>query len=100
MLKLVTGLILIIAGLGGRMVLLGTNSSIALVVLGMAMCIWGVFSVLAASGERRRADQAKQKLGAPHPGTGRTGMRPPVRTPAEQAEQAGRADRIDPPVGD
>ncbi len=39
--NLLIGAFFIIGGLSGKMVLVGTNSSGALVVIGIVLCLWG-----------------------------------------------------------
>lgn len=50
MVKIVIGTIFIIGGLSGKLVLVGTNSGIALAVFGGVMIVWGIARI--ASGRR------------------------------------------------
>ena len=42
MVKIIMGVIFIIGGLSGKLVLIGTNSGVALAVFGVVLIIWGV----------------------------------------------------------
>lgn len=42
MAKIIIGAIFIVGGLSGKLVLIGTNSGIALAVLGAVMIVWGI----------------------------------------------------------
>lgn len=42
MFKIIIGLVMVIGGLSGKLVLIGTDSGVALAVLGVALIIWGV----------------------------------------------------------
>jgi predicted phage tail protein len=44
--SIVFGIIMIIGGASGKLVLIGTNSSTALVVVGVAMAAFGVFQMM------------------------------------------------------
>ena len=42
MFKIIIGLVMVIGGLTGKLVLIGTQSGVALVVLGVVMIVWGI----------------------------------------------------------
>jgi hypothetical protein len=42
MVKIIIGVVMIIGGLSGRLVLIGTNSGVALAVLGGVLVVWGI----------------------------------------------------------
>ena len=42
MVKIIIGLVMVIGGLSGKLVLVGTNSGVALAVLGVVMIVWGI----------------------------------------------------------
>ncbi|MGA2787526.1 MAG: hypothetical protein ABSF60_08360 [Verrucomicrobiota bacterium] len=42
MVKIIIGLVMVIGGLSGNLVLVGTNSGAALAVLGGALIVWGI----------------------------------------------------------
>lgn len=48
MAKIIIGAIFIIGGLSGKLVLVGTNSGIALAVFGAVLIVWGVARVAAS----------------------------------------------------
>jgi hypothetical protein len=48
---IVIGVVLIVCGLSGEFVLRGTDSSLAIIVVGIAVAIWGVFRLIQ---ERRK----------------------------------------------
>ena len=48
----VIGILLIVAALSGKFTLLFTNSSIALVVVGVALAGWGAFQIITSRKER------------------------------------------------
>ena len=50
MAKIIIGIVFIIGGLSGKLVLVGTDSGIALAVFGGVMVVWGVARL--ASGRR------------------------------------------------
>jgi hypothetical protein len=52
MTKIIIGIIMIVGGLSGKLVLVGTDSGIALAVVGVGMIIWGIARI---AGSRRRA---------------------------------------------
>jgi len=43
--NIIIGLVFIVGGLSGRLALIGTNSGIALAVLGVILVIWGIVQV-------------------------------------------------------
>lgn len=53
MVKILIGIVFIIGGLSGKLVLIGTNSGMALAVVGVGMIIWGIARLMAA----RKAQQ-------------------------------------------
>jgi hypothetical protein len=42
MFKIIIGLVMVVGGLTGKLVLIGTQSGIALAVLGVVMIVWGI----------------------------------------------------------
>lgn len=42
MIKIIIGIVFIIGGLSGKLVLIGTNSGVALAVLGAVLVVWGI----------------------------------------------------------
>jgi hypothetical protein len=42
MIKIIIGLVMVIGGLSGKLVLVGTDSGVALSVLGGALIVWGI----------------------------------------------------------
>jgi hypothetical protein len=42
MIKIIIGLVMVIGGLSGNLVLMGTNSGVALAVLGGILIAWGI----------------------------------------------------------
>jgi hypothetical protein len=42
MIKIIIGLIMVVGGLSGKLVLIGTQSGTALAALGVVLIIWGV----------------------------------------------------------
>ena len=50
MTKIIIGAIMIIGGLSGKLVLVGTDSGIALAVVGVGMVIWGIARVMKSRG--------------------------------------------------
>jgi len=100
--KLLIGIVFIIGGLGGGMVLRGTESGIALAVVGLVFCIWGGVEVMSDRKtavprgrrvvvSRRPGAAAKRKPGLPGRSLAsrRTApLRPPTRTqpPSEESE--------------
>lgn len=45
MVKIILGAVFIIGGLSGKLVLIGTNSGVALAVLGAVMVVWGIVRI-------------------------------------------------------
>jgi len=41
--NIIIGIIFILGGASGKMALIGTDSSAALVVVGVGLCLWGIF---------------------------------------------------------
>jgi hypothetical protein len=58
--KIILGVIFIIGGLSGQMVLRFTNSSEALVVVGVGLVVWGIVEVV-----RRRSAKSSGSTGRP-----------------------------------
>ena len=52
MIKIIIGIVFIVGGLSGKLVLIGTNSGVALAVLGAVMVVWGIIN-LVRRGQRR-----------------------------------------------
>jgi hypothetical protein len=52
--QIIVGAVCVGAGLSGKFVLLGTQSSIPLVVIGAAVAAYGVFRIVRERRERRR----------------------------------------------
>ena len=48
MVKIIIGLVMIGGGLSGKLVLVGTNSGVALAAVGAGMLAWGIFNVVKA----------------------------------------------------
>ena len=48
MIKIILGVVFIIGGLSGKLVLIGTNSGVALAVVGVGMVIWGIARIAAS----------------------------------------------------
>jgi hypothetical protein len=46
MVKIIIGLVMVIGGLSGKLVLVGTHSGVALAALGAVLIAWGVFNVV------------------------------------------------------
>jgi hypothetical protein len=46
MLKIIIGLVMLIGGLSGKLVLVGTNSGVALAVLGGILIVWGIVKMI------------------------------------------------------
>jgi hypothetical protein len=47
--NIIIGLIFLIGGLSGKLALIGTNSGVALAVVGGALIIWGITQVVRGS---------------------------------------------------
>ena len=56
MVKIIIGLIMIIGGLSGKLVLVGTNSGVALAILGAALVVWGIVRMV---GQRQGGNNTK-----------------------------------------
>ena len=56
--SLVVSLVLIIGGLSGQLVLRGTNSSIALVVVGFGLLIWNIYALATHKKEKQEEQEA------------------------------------------
>jgi hypothetical protein len=50
MVKIIIGLVMVIGGLTGKLVLIGTNSGVALAAFGAVMIVWGIARI--ASGRK------------------------------------------------
>jgi len=48
MVKIIIGLVMVIGGLSGKLVLIGTDSGVALAGLGVVLIIWGIARMVAA----------------------------------------------------
>ncbi len=48
MVKIIIGVVMVVGGLSGKLVLVGTNSGLALAVLGCAMIVWGIVRMTAS----------------------------------------------------
>lgn len=46
MLKIIIGLIMVVGGLSGKLVLVGTHSGLALAAVGVGMIVWGVVRLI------------------------------------------------------
>jgi hypothetical protein len=46
MVKIIIGLVMVIGGLSGKLVLVGTQSGLALAGLGVVMIIWGIARIM------------------------------------------------------
>lgn len=46
--NIILGIIFIIGGASGKLVLIGTDSSTALMVIGAGLCLWGIFQLVKA----------------------------------------------------
>jgi hypothetical protein len=46
--KIIIGLVMVVGGLSGKLVLIGTQSGVALAVLGVVMIVWGIARVAAS----------------------------------------------------
>ncbi|MDR1794126.1 MAG: hypothetical protein LBR25_01835 [Erysipelotrichaceae bacterium] len=65
LLNFIAGVLLIIAGASGQMVLRGTNSSFALIILGVVVAAFGSFQMFAANSQKQKyaaqVEAAKQQ---------------------------------------
>ena len=50
--NIIIGIVFVIGGLSGRLALLGTNSSLAITVLGAGLIVWGGYKMI----QRRARD--------------------------------------------
>ena len=48
MVKIIIGLVMVIGGLSGKLVLIGTDSGVALAGLGAVLIVWGIARMIAA----------------------------------------------------
>ena len=48
MVKIIIGIVMVIGGLSGKLVLIGTDSGVALAGLGVVLIIWGIARMVAA----------------------------------------------------
>jgi len=48
MVKIIIGVVMVIGGLTGKLVLIGTQSGVALAVLGAVMIVWGIARIVAS----------------------------------------------------
>ncbi|HTR41886.1 MAG TPA: hypothetical protein VMH87_09750 [Pseudomonadales bacterium] len=46
MVKIIIGIVMIVGGLSGKLVLIGTQSGTALAVLGAVLIVWGIFNLV------------------------------------------------------
>jgi hypothetical protein len=46
MVKIIIGLVMVVGGLSGKLVLIGTNSGVALAVLGAVLIVWGILKLV------------------------------------------------------
>jgi uncharacterized membrane protein HdeD (DUF308 family) len=46
MISIIIGIVMIIGGLSGKLVLIGTNSGVALAVLGAVLVVWGIIKIV------------------------------------------------------
>ena len=51
MVNIIIGIVFVIGGLSGKLVLIGTESGVALAVLGGVMALWGVFRMVSGGAE-------------------------------------------------
>jgi hypothetical protein len=48
MVKIIIGIVMVVGGLSGNLVLIGTNSGVALAGLGVVLIVWGIARMVAA----------------------------------------------------
>ena len=48
MVKIIIGLVMVVGGLSGKLVLIGTDSGVALAGLGVVLIVWGIARIVAA----------------------------------------------------
>ncbi|HIA04716.1 MAG TPA: hypothetical protein EYN06_01675 [Myxococcales bacterium] len=67
MINIVIGIIFVVGGLSGKLVLIGTDSSIAIIVLGVGLLIYGGVQKFGGKGHGDKAiyDALKEDSGAP-----------------------------------
>jgi uncharacterized membrane protein HdeD (DUF308 family) len=65
MIKIIIGIVFIVGGLSGRLVLIGTNSGVALAVFGAVLVVWGILNMV----RRRQRSGNNQPPPPPGPGT-------------------------------
>jgi hypothetical protein len=46
MVKIIIGVIIVVGGLSGKLVLIGTQSGVALAVLGAVLIVWGIVKMV------------------------------------------------------
>jgi hypothetical protein len=46
MISIIIGIVMIVGGLSGKLVLIGTQSGAALAVLGAVLVVWGIFKMV------------------------------------------------------
>jgi uncharacterized membrane protein HdeD (DUF308 family) len=46
MISIIIGIVMIVGGLSGKLVLIGTQSGIALAVLGAVLVVWGIIKMV------------------------------------------------------
>jgi uncharacterized membrane protein HdeD (DUF308 family) len=54
MISIIIGIVMIVGGLSGKLVLIGTQSGIALAVLGAVLVVWGIIKMVRQ--KKRRND--------------------------------------------
>jgi hypothetical protein len=64
MIKIIIGIVFIVGGLSGNLVLIGTNSGVALAGLGAVMVVWGIVNLA-----RRRQRSGNNPPPPPPPAT-------------------------------
>jgi hypothetical protein len=62
--KIIWGIIWIVAGLSGQFVLVGTNSSGALVAVGIGLVIWGLIQTSSKGETRQEQHVPEQEMSA------------------------------------
>lgn len=60
MYKIIIGLVMIVGGLSGKLVLIGTNSGMALAALGGVFVVWGIVRIARAKQARAAAIEVKE----------------------------------------
>jgi hypothetical protein len=46
MIKIIIGIVFIVGGLSGKLVLIGTNSGVALAGFGAVLVVWGIINII------------------------------------------------------